>query len=525
MKKTACLLAMMASLAAFAGSEGAEGTDWVVTADAGETYTISTAIGNYARLVKRGAGEVVLTAATTAFAGDVVIETGTLSITDLKALGTGTPVTVESGATFYLKTPHGTSQNQARFTGHVITISGDGVDNKGAIRFLPPDGAGSDDNMFSTLNLAADATIECDYRWGINGASSGTLNLNGHTLRRIWNDSARSGDQWMINACTVNGAGGTVEANKGRITFQTAVNCSADTTFVSTNSSNYLLWQATKSIPSTFKLFNGRTLSAYSGEGPNHNHISGPVHLLDHTNHPGGTVTFEITKNNVLHLDGPLTGESGANSTAGVTYYRTGTGRLYLNGDVSIWRNTYHQNGGLTAMTSTASRVFSNGFVINEASEVLIGGGHTLLNWIRVGNGAQRGLFRQTGGILGVRGDTFVGESGWGVSHWAMSGGEAYVSNVVYVGSATNSYGSFRQTGGLYQGRGSCVLYVGRMGYAVYHQSGGTNDTHINRIGQSGRFLMGAQGGSSDATISGVGTLLATETLTLGGVGHITTNT
>ena len=48
--------------------------------------------------MKRGVGGVVLTAATTAFAGDVVIEAGTLSITDLKALGTGTPVTVENRA-------------------------------------------------------------------------------------------------------------------------------------------------------------------------------------------------------------------------------------------------------------------------------------------------------------------------------------------------------------------------------------------------------------------------------------------
>ena len=38
--------AVSATFSAFAGSEGAEGTDWVVTADAGETYTISTAIGN-----------------------------------------------------------------------------------------------------------------------------------------------------------------------------------------------------------------------------------------------------------------------------------------------------------------------------------------------------------------------------------------------------------------------------------------------------------------------------------------------
>ena len=98
MKKLIACSAMMASVAAFAGTAVAEGTDWVVTAAAGESYTNSAAIGDYARLVKRGAGEVVLTAATTAFAGDVVIEAGTLSITDLKALGTGTPVTVENRA-------------------------------------------------------------------------------------------------------------------------------------------------------------------------------------------------------------------------------------------------------------------------------------------------------------------------------------------------------------------------------------------------------------------------------------------
>ena len=103
--------AASATFSAFAGSAEAVGTDWVVTADAGETYTISTAIGNYVRLVKRGAGEVVLTAATTAFAGEVLVEEGTLAITDLKAVGASSPVTVEDGATFWIRTPHAGAQN------------------------------------------------------------------------------------------------------------------------------------------------------------------------------------------------------------------------------------------------------------------------------------------------------------------------------------------------------------------------------------------------------------------------------
>ena len=100
MKKQVFAAGLMVAVAGavFAGSAGADDTDFVVTAEAGESFTNSTAIGNYARLVKRGVGEVVLTAATTAFAGEVLVEEGTLAITDLKAVGASTPVTVESGA-------------------------------------------------------------------------------------------------------------------------------------------------------------------------------------------------------------------------------------------------------------------------------------------------------------------------------------------------------------------------------------------------------------------------------------------
>ena len=526
MKKHIFCLTILAGFAAFAGSAEPDGTDFVVTAAAGESFTNSAAIGNYARLVKRGAGEVVLTAATTAFAGEVLVEEGTLAITDLGAVGAKTPVTVESGATFYFKTPHSTSQTLARFTTHVVTISGDGVDDKGAIRFLPPDGAGYDDSLLGVVNLAADATIECDYRWGVHGSNSGKLNLNGHTLRRIWNNSARSGDQWMINNATVAGGGGTIEANKGRITFQGNVKCSADTTFVSTNSSNYLLWGVSGVIPSTFKFFPGQYLYAFSGTAASVNHISGPVYLLNHAGSvAGGEVTVEVSNNNVLHLDGPFTGEAGTSSTTGTTYSRKGTGRMFLNGDVDMTRNTYHWSGGLTAMTSTASRVYRNGFIVNEWSEVLVAGGHTQINWIRIGNGSQRGLFRQTGGVLGVRGNTFDGESKNSIGHWVMTGGEAYVSNSFYVAANTNSFGGFRQTGGLFKFGPSDALFVGRAGTAVYHQSGGTNITRVAGVGQTARFTMSPWGGISDATVSGEGTLLDTETLSLGGNGHLSTNT
>ena len=79
MKKLLVICAAAISATAFAGSEGPDGSDYVVSEDSG-TYTCSTAIGNYSRLVKRGAGEVELTAAANGFAGSVVVEAGTLTI-------------------------------------------------------------------------------------------------------------------------------------------------------------------------------------------------------------------------------------------------------------------------------------------------------------------------------------------------------------------------------------------------------------------------------------------------------------
>ena len=154
----------------------------------------------------------------------------------------------------------------------------------------------------------------------------------------------------------------------------------------------------------------------------------------------------------------------------------------------------------------------------------MIGDGHTHLNWIRLGNGSHRGCFRQTGGVLGVKGDTYSGESNGSVGHWSMAGGEAYVSNNVYFGYAAGSFGGFRQTGGLFKLDGG-YMYAGRAGSSVFHQSGGTNDSQILRVGQNARFLMGNAGGISDVTVSGTGTVFATEKLYFGGSNKVSVST
>jgi hypothetical protein len=104
-----------------------------------------------------------------------------------------------------------------------------------------------------------------------------------------------------------------------------------------------------------------------------------------------------------------------------------------------------------------------------------------------------------------------------------MSGGEAYMSNSVYVAKSAGSFGSFIQSGGLFKLEGGS-LSAGRAGSALFHVSGGTNDTRVTQGGQAQRFFVSDWGGCSDVTVSGEGTLLATETFRFGGGGTLSTN-
>lgn len=514
---------LLAPRPALAGSAVADGTDFVVTAAAGETYTVDTAIGNYARLVKKGAGEAVLTAATADFAGTTVVEEGTLSITHLRALGASSPVIVENGATFYLKTPHGSGQSDALFTAHELTIAGDGVNGKGAFRYLPDGNSDAyDDSLLGVVNLSGDATIECDYRWGVNGRNNGAIHLNGHRLRRICNNT--KGSTWMLNGATVAGTG-TVEAYKGQITFQGGVTSSANATYMVTNSGSLYVWSTTEIIPSAFVFFPDQKFVVGSGSNADNNRFSGPIRLANHAGSTAdGRVTFAAGSSKVLHLDGPITGDAGMSFSASGD--SSSAGSLFLNGDVSIRGPWVYVNGGtFLAMTSGATRAFATGIGVNGGSRMLVGGGHTRVDRFVVGADPNKGKgsFRQTGGVFVVTNDTIVGGSALNVGHWAMSGGEAFLTNGIHLGRESGSFASFVQAGGRFKLEGG-NLFAGNAGTAVFHVSGGTNDTRVTEGGQGTRFRVGEGGGSPDVTVSGEGTLLATETLRFGGSDAASTN-
>ena len=234
-----------------------------------------------------------------------------------------------------------------------------------------------------------------------------------------------------------------------------------------------------------------------------------------------GALYIETAGSNELRLTGNLTG--GTTSTSGIFFRKRGTGTLHLDCNVDLARSV-QLDQGLMEMGSSASRVFRDGFIIKGDSRSLMGVGSTLIKWIRAGNDG-RGVFHQTGGILGVTADTSVGMNAADIGHWAMSGGEAYVSNSFNVAHTAGSFGSFIQTGGLFKLDGG-ALRASRAGTAVFHLVGGTNDTRVVQGETTVRFYLSDYGGSSDVTVSGEGTLLATETLRFGGGnGTVSTNT
>ena len=518
MKKIVFVCAVMAGFAAFAGSAEAVGTDWVVTVDAGETYTISTAIGNYSRLVKQGAGEVVLTAKTTAFTGAVVVETGTLSITDLGAVGSGTPITVQNGATFWIKTPHTGNQTTALFTGHDITIAGSGVGGNGALRYKQTSGSALADNLFGKITLSDDATIEVANRWGMYG-NNRILDLAGHTLTRI------GGSTWMVyNHLKSTGEPGTIINKAGTMTLQGALIIDQNVTVVVTNST-MALWSvgSDANIKGTIRLYSANKIEAQSGTSKTVNHL-GPVHVFGNNNSNGQLSTLYNNKDaRSMSIDGTLSSDS----TIGI--YKHGPGTLWVNGDVDQpgGSKNFSVGGGTLYFSGNKSR--SIRLVQYGESLITQEDGRTLARMLRIANGGEvSAAYRQLGGVFAVpNGDNGrIGESSGSRGFYTLEGGEAHFSNTVYMAEKTGSFGAFRQTGGLMELRNSSaeiIFYAGRAGEGLFVQTGGTNDTLMQAKSQGGGFQMGTNG-LSVATISGTGTLFRTTLFQMGRTDSICTN-
>lgn len=514
------------ALGAYAGTAVQDGTDFVITAESGETYTYSTAVGNYTRLVKRGAGEAVLDTASTGFSGSVVVEAGTLTVAHVSALGATSsgnstlPITVESGATLNLKLPSGTK------FGHNITIAGSGAGGTGAFKHTKNGGSGNSDSLINKLILSADATIDVSVRWGM--ADNKIIELNGHTLTRIGKGN------WMVyNHIQSTDAPGEVNNTYGTLTFQGSPDIDENVTIVVTNlDSNVLgLWGASSvgTVKGKIKLYSDRTIQAQGGgAGIDANHI-GPLHI---TGASGESATLKtdykssgVYQARGMSIDGPVTGDSGMKTSI------EGIGNIWLNNDVSLSGNTTFACANAYLCGDDSKRDIK--FVLKGSTTVTHEAGNTYARMLRVANGgAVAAQLRQTGGVLAVGfGDNArpAGESNGSRGYFTLEGGEAHFSNSVYMAEHKGSFGAFRQTGGLCElrrpanGSNERWFCAGRGGSIVFVQTGGTNDTLYVSNSQTGGFLMSTNG-MAEVTVSGTGTLFQTTLFQLGTTGSVCTN-
>ena len=506
MKKLLIIGAAAMTVTAFAGSAALDGTDFVVSADSGETYTYSSAVGNYSRLVKRGAGEVELTAASSGFAGSVVVEAGTLTIKNKSAVGASSvPITVQDGATLHL------NLGSASF-GHKITIAGTGVGGAGAFR-----SSGSSDDLIVGLTLSADATIDVSQRWGMM-YNTYNIDLAGHTLTRI------GGNTWMVyNHVKSTDSPGTIINTEGSITFQNSPIVDANVT-IDVRGGTFDLFNVSGNaqIRGAVILANGRSARSQYGKSQPMNHI-GAVHLSGVN---GNSATLDTGSGYAMTLNGALTGDNG------VSLAVKGTGSLWMNGaiDIPTASVSAFYGGSIFLDGDVARRI---GFFIQRSGNTLsLSDGRCYFGGLRIANGGPySSRFRQTGGVFGLASSDSgrIGESNGSCGYYTLEGGEAHFSNTVYMAEWPGSFGAFRQTGGLFEmkrpasGIGDKVFYAGCGGSGLFVQTGGTNDTLAVGASQYGGFQMGTNG-LCEATISGTGTLFRTSLVELGDGNSICTN-
>ncbi len=214
-----CLAAVAAgaTLPALAGTTLVDGVLTFDTSDGDILYT--DPIGaDVTKIVKTGAGLAHVETGnhvTNAFSGTIEVQAGTLWAPYLSNLGKMSALDVSAGATLDVSgySTGGTSLaggDVGQFRGAVVTIAGEGVDGVGAICLTngPWSSTGNlGDYMFKNVNLSADAKVNASYRTGF---SSGTLNLNGHTLTVAAGTSDWNRQFFFINE-TINPNGGAGE--------------------------------------------------------------------------------------------------------------------------------------------------------------------------------------------------------------------------------------------------------------------------------------------------------------------------
>lgn len=180
---TLCALAVQtASFAAVTPVK--DGDTWTFTVASG-TETYSTAISGGVKVVKEGAGTLVLGASANTFTGGIEVNGGTLkgSYTALGGRNASTPphelIKVADGATLLISGATGAGSTYALAS--ELRVSGHGVSNAGAVQRTG--GKSSLHGLFRKITLEGDTTLSAGVRWGLGSSEGASLDMGGHDLK------------------------------------------------------------------------------------------------------------------------------------------------------------------------------------------------------------------------------------------------------------------------------------------------------------------------------------------------------
>jgi len=483
--------------------------DGVITLAGSGTVTYDSALPAATKLVKTGSGTAILTVDTTSFSGAVDVQEGTLQMNTLKAVGTGSQISVTgTAATLHLfkpTRPAGCGQNTVFFGGHNLTISGAGVDGKGAFRYTG-DGNGVDDSMLDSLSLSGDASFAFHTRCGVKGP----INLNGHTLTHVGETT-----YWMFFATTQIDAGKIVLAS-GRIFAQTTPEFTdPENTMIELRGGTLTPRYLSKPFDCPLLLVNGG-FSPDGGGGEGYNVFSRPVTVAP-TSANGFTLACQTDRS--LNFTDSLV-------LQGVLKIGGGTGQILVQGPITGNYEIQCVGYQTLVLTSKVDRAITM-LRINDCGPIVhVGDGTLNVGQLRMGNSiAGRGMIYQTGGtISNFSSDSArIGEATGSHGVLWIKDGTCDFKKEMHVAYSAGSDGMILQEGGTFQNANSKPIELGEGGRGYLIVAGGVNDSVQGLTTDQNGIKMSSAGGESVLTVSWSG-VVRTSTLQMGNTTTATTN-
>jgi autotransporter-associated beta strand protein len=349
--------------------------------------TIASALTGSGNLVKENTGgTLILSGNSTAYAGNIYVNAGTLQISNANALGntTGT-TTVLDGGTLAVSGTITSAEN--------ITVAGAGVGGNGALQAVSGTGT-----LSGTVTLAGATTV---------GATSGNTLALGTVTGAGQNLTTTGAGNVNLTGALTTGTGSLTIGNSGTTTMTGAANTYTGTTTV--NAGTLVLNKAA----GTTALAGNLTVNAGSVRLDANNQIAdsstvtlnnsatfnlnGRTETLGQLNSTSATATTALGAGS-LTLDGPNNTNSSyagvLTGTGASSLNIAGTGKVYLSGTGSGFSGTTNVTSG-TLNVSGSNTVLGSGAVnVSTGGNLQLQGGISLANAITIngsgtsGNGA-----------------------------------------------------------------------------------------------------------------------------------------